>query len=60
MDNAPRLKRKPQTLNKAAKPAPEKPLARAADKQAPGYLQAKMKVSQPGDAHEQQADQVAE
>lgn len=60
MDNAQRLKRKPQTLNKAAKPAPEKPLARAADKQAPGYLQAKMKVSQPGDAHEQQADQVAE
>lgn len=60
MDNAPRLKRKPQTLNKAAKPAPEKPLARAADKQALGYLQAKMKVSQPGDTHEQQADQVAE
>lgn len=60
MDNAQRLKRKPQTLNKAAKPAPEKPLARPADKQAPGYLQAKMKVSQPGDAHEQQADQIAE
>ncbi|MCQ8103705.1 DUF4157 domain-containing protein [Methylomonas sp. SURF-2] len=61
MEHAPRVKRKPQALHKAANPAPDqKPLARAADKTVPGYMQAKMKVSQPGDAHEQQADQVAE
>ncbi|MCK9605745.1 MAG: DUF4157 domain-containing protein [Methylomonas sp.] len=60
MDNAQGLKRKPKTLNKAAKPATEKPVARTADMKTPGYLQAKMKVSQPGDAHEQQADQVAD
>jgi Domain of unknown function (DUF4157) len=60
MANAQTMKRKPQAVDKAAKPGTEKPVARAADNKAPGYLQAKMKVSQPGDAHEQQADQVAE
>lgn len=60
MANAQTMKRKPQAVDKAAKPSTEKPVARAADNKAPGYLQAKMKVSQPGDAHEQQADQVAE
>ena len=60
MANAQTMKRKPQAVDKAAKPGADKPVARAADHKAPGYLQAKMKVSQLGDAHEQQADQVAE
>lgn len=60
MTNAQTMKRKPQAVDKAAKPVAEKPVARAADNKVPGYLQAKMNVSQPGDAHERQADQVAE
>lgn len=60
MNKTPSLKRKPQPAVKA--PSEQvKPLARKqADKKTPGYLQTKMKVSHPGDAHEQQADQVAE
>jgi hypothetical protein len=60
MNKTPSLKRKPQPAVKAA-PEQVKPLARKqADKKTPSYLQTKMKVSHPGDAHEQQADQVAE
>lgn len=60
MNKAPSLKRKPQPAVKAA-PEQVKPLARKqADKKSPAYLQTKMRVSHPGDAHEQQADQVAE
>jgi hypothetical protein len=60
MANAQNMTRKPKTANKAPKPQAKETVSRAKDKKTPGYLQAKMRVSKPGDADEQQADKVAE